>query len=149
VVYRPKVLVLVIGCDRGTPFDLLSRGVDQALAAHGLSRKAIRAIATIDKKADEPGLLELAERRGVPLLTYSAEALDALGADEGVENPSARVKAFVGTRGVCEPAALLASGARQLLVPKQRYTEAGAGRSMTLAVAEVRFPHRTAEVAHV
>ena len=142
VVYRPKSLILGIGCDRGTPVELVERGILSTFATHGLCEQCIRALATIDKKADEPALLQLSKERGWPLITFSAQALDALGAADGVENPSERVKAFVGTRGVSEPAALLAAGASHLLVPKQRYTEDGAGRSMTLAVAEIPFPKR-------
>jgi cobalt-precorrin 5A hydrolase len=143
VIYRTKSLVLGIGCDRGTPLPLVERGIAATFATHGLSEKCVRKVATVDKKADEPALVELSAKRGWPLVTYSAEALDALGAPEGVENPSERVKAFVGTRGVCEPAALLAASARRLLVPKQRYTEDGAGRSVTVAVAEVPFAKRS------
>jgi cobalt-precorrin 5A hydrolase len=142
VVYRPKSLVLGIGCDRGTPLALLERGIAATFASHGLSEKCVQKLATIDKKGDEVALLQLSEQRGWPLMTFTAEALDALGVEDGVENPSARVKAFVGTRGVSEPAALMAAGALRLLVPKQRYTEDGAGRSMTLAVAEVPFAKR-------
>jgi cobalt-precorrin 5A hydrolase len=142
VVYRPKSLVLGIGCDRGTPIELVERGIAATFATHGLSQKCVRKLATIDKKGDEPALLQLSQERGWPLTTFSAELLDALGAEHGVENPSERVKAFVGTRGVSEPAALIAAGASRLLVPKQRYTEDGAGRSMTLAVAEIPFPKR-------
>jgi cobalt-precorrin 5A hydrolase len=145
VIYRPRSLVLGVGCDRLTPLPLLERGIAATFTTHGLSEKCVQALATVDKKADEPALLALAAARGWPLLIYPAEALDALGAPEGVENPSDRVKAFVGTRGVCEPAALLGAGARRLLVPKQRYTEEGAGRSLTLAVAEVPFDARGRE----
>lgn len=143
VVYRPRCLVLGIGCDRGTPFDLLERGVECTLREHGYSAAAVCGLATIDKKGDEAGLLELSAKRGWPLVTFSAEELDALGESDGVLNPSARVKEFVGSRGVSEPAALLASGAGRLAVPKQKYTEPGAGRSMTLAIAEV--PHQKRE----
>ncbi|HYQ45563.1 MAG TPA: cobalamin biosynthesis protein [Polyangiaceae bacterium] len=142
VLYRPKSLLLGIGCDRGTPRELIERGIAATFATHGLSEKCVRGLATIDKKGDEPALLELSAQRGWPLTTYTAEALDALGVEQGIENPSERVKTFVGARGVCEPAALIAAGARQLLVPKQRYTEDGAGRSMTLAVAEIPFAKR-------
>jgi cobalt-precorrin 5A hydrolase len=144
VIYRPKSLVLGIGCDRGTPIELIERGIAATFATHGLSEKCVRTLATIDKKGDEPALLQLSEQRGWPLTIFSAELLDALGAEEGVENPSQRVKAFVGTRGVSEPAALIAAGASRLLVPKQRYSEDGAGRSMTLAVAEIPFLKREA-----
>jgi cobalt-precorrin 5A hydrolase len=142
VVYRPKSLVLGIGCDRGTPAELVLRGVDALLAAHGLSPKSVREIATIDRKADEPALLALSTSRGWPLRTYTAEALDRV---PGIENPSETVLRHVGTRGVAEPAALLASGAARLLVPKQVYTEPGVGRSMTLSVARVPFVARTGE----
>jgi len=142
VIYRPKSLVLGIGCDRGTAPELVERGVDALLMQHGLCRRAVKAVATIDKKQDEPALLALCERSGWPLHVYPAEALDGVA---GIENPSETVKRHVGTRGVSEPAALLAAGASALLVPKHSYTEPGAGRSMTLAVARIPFRKRTME----
>ncbi|HVR64627.1 MAG TPA: cobalamin biosynthesis protein [Polyangia bacterium] len=141
VVYRPRTLVLGIGCDRDTPSALMERGVDHLLARHGLSPKAVAAVATIDKKKDETAILALCARRAWMLRTFEAAALDAA---PGIENPSATVQRHVGTRGVAEPAALLAAGAPSLLVPKQIYTEDGAGRSMTLAVARIPFPPRAA-----
>ena len=141
VVYRPKTLVVGIGCDRGTPPELVARGVDELLAASGLSSRSVFALATIDKKADEPALIALAEARGWPLLTYAADELDA---QPGIENPSEIVKRHVGTRGVAEPAALRAAGAQNLVVAKQTYTEDAAGRSMTFAVA--RRPYAKREV---
>jgi cobalt-precorrin 5A hydrolase len=118
---------------------MVARGVDAMLAEHGLSAKSVKAIATIDKKADEEALLALSKARAWPLITYTAEELDAV---PGIENPSETVKRHVGSRGVSEPAALLAAGASRLLVPKRAYTEEGAGRSMTFAVARVPFAKR-------
>jgi cobalt-precorrin 5A hydrolase len=141
VVYRPKSLVLGVGCDRDTPAALVERGVLALLAEHGLSIKSVKALASIDKKGDEPALLALCQRHGWPFTLFSAEQLDAV---PGIERPSDTVKRHVGTRGVAEPAALLAAGASQLVVPKQIYTEEGAGRSMTFAVA--RIPFETREV---
>ncbi|HWL88322.1 MAG TPA: cobalamin biosynthesis protein, partial [Polyangiaceae bacterium] len=145
VVYRPKSLVVGLGCDRGAPFEMVERGVDELLRRHGLSFKSVKEIATIDKKADERAFLELSERRGWPLRTFTPEALDRV---PGIENPSDAVKRFVGARGVAEPAALLAAGAEKLLVPKQTYTEEGAGRSMTFAVARIPFPKRETETGY-
>ncbi len=145
VVYRPKSLVLGIGCDRGTPTELVMRGVENLLGQHGLSMKSVSAVATIDKKLDEVALLELAARVGTTLRAYGAAELDAV---PGIENPSQTVMRHVGTRGVSEPAALLAAGADRLLVPKQTYTEAGAGRSMTLAVARRPFAPRGKDARH-
>ena len=139
VVYRPRSLVVGLGCDRGATHEMVERGVDGLLAAHGLSPRSVRELATVERKADEPAFLALSERRRWPLRTFSAAELDVA---PGIENPSETVKHFVGTRGVAEPAALVASGATSLLVPKQIYTEPGAGRSMTFAAARVPFPVR-------
>ncbi|HEY0986642.1 MAG TPA: cobalamin biosynthesis protein, partial [Kofleriaceae bacterium] len=80
------------------------------------------------------------ERFGWPIVTYSAEELDAV---PGITAPSEVVKRHVGTRAVAEPAALLAAGTgAALVVPKERYTEPEAGRSMTLAVARIAFARR-------
>lgn len=140
VVYRPKSLVLGIGCDRGTPTELVARGIASLLERHGLSPKSVKALATIDKKQDEVALLELSQRFGWPLICYSAEQLDAV---PGIVTPSEVVKRHVGTRGVSEPAALLAAGATELVVTKHSYTEPDAGRSMTLAVARIPFAKRS------
>jgi cobalt-precorrin 5A hydrolase len=142
VIYRPKSLVLGLGCDRGTPVDLVERGVHTMLLQHGLSPRSVKAIATIDKKADEEAFLALSAKHGWPMVTYAAGELDAVA---GIESPSEMVLKHVGTRGVSEPAALLAAGASSLLVRKQVYTEESAGRSMTLAVARVPFTTRTGE----
>jgi len=143
VIYRPKSLVLGIGCDRGTAPDLVERGVMALLARHGLSPKSVKELATIDAKMDEPALLALSERYGWPLRAFPPEELDVV---PGIQNPSEKVKQYVGSRGVSEPAALLAAGVEALLVPKQIYTEPGAGRSMTLAVARRAFVKRQMEV---
>jgi len=136
VVYRPKSLVLGVGCDKLTPPELVARGVTTLLAKHNLSPKSVARIATIDLKRDEPALVALARRLDCPLTTFGAAELDAVA----MPTPSETVQRHVGTRGVAEPAALLAGGA--LVVPKQKYTEEGAGRSMTLAVSRLRFPVR-------
>jgi cobalt-precorrin 5A hydrolase len=62
-----------------------------------------------------------------------------------MQNPSDVVKKHVGTPGVAEPSALLAAGATELVIPKRIYTEPGAGRSMTFAVARIPFAKRQTE----
>ncbi len=146
VIYRPKSLVLGLGCDKGIATELVERGIEQLFGDSGLSIQSIKKIATIDKKKEEPAFLQLSERYGWPLCTFSAEELDPV---HGIENPSETVKQHVGSRGVAEPAALLAAGATNLLVPKRIYTEPGAGRSMTAAIARIPFPPRVKEAAHV
>lgn len=145
VIYRPKSLVLGVGCDRGSTPEMVERGVKAVLERNRLSIKCVKAVATIDKKSDEAAIVQLAQGLDCPLRFYSAEELDGAA---GIENPSATVKKFVGTRGVAEPAALLASGADALLVPKQPYTEPDAGRTMTVAVARIPFPPRASKDSH-
>lgn len=139
VIYRPKSLVLGLGCDRGAAPEMVERGVLAILAEHRLSIQSVKAIATVDRKQDEPAFLYLRDRYDWPLEIYTAARLDAV---PGIENPSETVKRHVGTRGVAEPAALLAARAQALLVPKRIYTEPGAGRSLTLAVARIPYPKR-------
>ncbi|MGH7184787.1 MAG: cobalt-precorrin 5A hydrolase [Pseudomonadota bacterium] len=146
VIYRPKSLVLGLGCDRGASAEMVERGVRAILDKHRLSVRSIKAIATVDRKQDEPAFLYLRDRYDWPLEIYTAAQLDAV---PGIENPSETVKRHVGTRGVAEPAALLCAGAEALLVPKQVYTEPGAGRSMTLAVARIPYPKRRAAQSEV
>jgi cobalt-precorrin 5A hydrolase len=145
IIYRPKSLVLGAGCDRDTPFELFERGVLSVLKQHGLSWKCLHTLASIDKKQDEPALLAFAEKYGLQTQFYTAETLDQVS---GIENPSSMVQKHVGTRGVSEPAALIAAGARELLVPKTIYKEPEIARSMTVAVARRSFATRPTLTRH-
>ena len=86
--------------------------------------EAVAGVATIDLKKDESGLLAFCARRGLPLTTYSAEALAAV---EGDFTPSAFVRGITGVDNVCERAAAAAGG--RIIVPKQ------ANNGVTAAVA--------------
>ena len=139
VVYHPRSLVLGIGCDKNTPFELVERGVLGLLEEQGLAPAAVRELASIDLKKEEPALLALSEKYGWPLRTFPAALLDTV---EGIENPSEVVKTYTGCRAVAEAACLHAAGADRLLMPKEKYTEEGAERNMTLAIARVPFATR-------
>jgi cobalt-precorrin 5A hydrolase len=134
VLYRPPSLAVGIGCDRGAPARAVEQGVEAALRAGGLSRASVALLASIDLKRDEPGILALAERLHRPLSFYPAAELDAV---PGIEQPSATVQRLVGTRGVSEPAALLAAGATRLAVPKQVHRDEASGKSVTVAIARI------------
>ncbi len=89
VLWRPKSLVLGIGCDRNTPLAVLKAGLEQFSELHGLSLQSVSAIASIDLKADEAGLNQLSEEYQWPFVTFDPSLLDNL---PGVENPSDYVK---------------------------------------------------------
>ncbi|HVW92192.1 MAG TPA: cobalamin biosynthesis protein, partial [Devosia sp.] len=112
LVYRPKLLVAGIGCERGTPPAEIMALLTETLAEAGLSPLALAAIATAEIKADEPALHEVAAHFGVPLRLFSVAELDA---ERGrLATPSAVVEAEIGTPSVAEAAALKAG---ELLVP--------------------------------
>lgn len=139
VIYRPKSLVVGMGCDKGTSVATLRQGLAGTFKEFGLSLKAIAAIATIDIKTAEPGLIALAEELGVPVVSYDAATLDTVA--ERVPNPSAVVKKYIGTATVAEGAALLASGGEELLVAKQKYLGEDS-RNMTAAISRKPFAPR-------
>lgn len=135
VVYRPRSLVAGMGCRRGAPVAELAALLAETFRAHNLALTSLRCIATAELKGDEPGLLELAERHDVPLVCYSAEELNQAferGSARGSATQSA-ARRLLGVWGVSEPAALLASGSAELLVPRQKSQRA------TIAVARMVF----------
>lgn len=114
---RPASLIVGVGAERGVPPEELNAAVEDVLRAHGLSMHSVAAIATLDRKAAEDGFRAWLAQRGWPVVPYTAEQLAQVG---GVPNPSEVVAQAIGTPGVCEPAALLASQNETLLVPKQK-----------------------------
>jgi cobalamin biosynthesis protein CbiG len=108
-------LVIGVGCSRGCPASELLELIDAVLDEAGAEPGDVRALATIDRRADEPGMVAAARHHGWPLLTYPALALRAVR----VPTPSAVVAAHVGTPSVAEASALLSVGADALLVPKR------------------------------
>ena len=106
VVLTPGSLVLGVGASRGADPDGLHRLVTETLAAAGLSLDAVGCVATVDLKADEPAIVELAAALGVGLRAFPAAVL----ARVAVPNPSTVVEAAVGTPSVAEAAALAGAG---------------------------------------
>ncbi|MBQ1100701.1 precorrin-3B C(17)-methyltransferase [Streptomyces sp. b94] len=131
-VLRPPSLVVGVGASRGAPVDEVLGLVEAALRDAGLSAASVAELATVDAKAEEPGIVGAAERLGVPLVTYAAGEL----AGVEVPNPSDAPLAAVGTPSVAEAAALVCGG--ELLVPKRK--SAASPAMATCAV--VRRPGR-------
>ncbi len=122
VLYRPPVLVVGMGCKRGVPAPELREALDITLTDSNLSGESVAALATVDLKADEPGLQALAAQLEVPLQIVESARL-ALPLKEGKwegYSPSA-AQEKLGLPGVAEPCAVLVSG-DQLIVPKRSFT---------------------------
>jgi cobalt-precorrin 5A hydrolase len=125
-------LVVGLGCQRGCPASTLRALLDQALQAHQIALQQITALASIDLKRDEPGLIELAAQLGLPLTYFSSEQL--AGFQPRLSHLSDIAFERTGCYGVAESAALalaeqLAQVPATLLISRQKYAQA------TLALA--------------
>ncbi|WP_329212421.1 Rv2231c family pyridoxal phosphate-dependent protein CobC [Streptomyces sp. NBC_00683] len=116
-------LVVGVGARRGVTADEVIGLILQTLRAAGLRAADVVELATLDTRADEPGITDAAARLGVRVRSYPAAVLAAVR----VPNPSGAPRDAVGTPSVAEAAAL--SGADELLVPKRK------SASVTCAVA--------------
>ncbi|MEX1653927.1 precorrin-3B C(17)-methyltransferase [Streptomyces pseudovenezuelae] len=132
VVLRPPTLVVGVGASKDAPAEEVLELIEGSLREAGLSSKSIAELATVDAKAEEPGIVAAAGRLGVPLVTHSAEELAAVE----VPNPSDAPLAAVGTPSVAEAAALIGGG--ELLVPKRK----SAATPAMATCAVVRRPAR-------
>ena len=119
-----KPYVLGIGCKKGKSLTELRNFVEHHVTEE--QRRDCYAIASIDLKAEEVGLQELAQYYGIPLITYSSEVLSQV---EGSFSESDFVKETTGVGSVCERAAVCLGKGRLL---QRKIAEDG----MTLAVAE-------------
>ena len=102
----PRAAVLGMGCRRGVSEEELWRAAERALGEAGVDRRGLRALASVDLKKNEEGLIRLAARLQVPFLTFSAEELNRL---PGEYSSSDFVKRTAGVDCVCERAAMAAA----------------------------------------
>jgi len=116
VYLRPRNLSVGIGCNSGTSQEEIEAVVRAVFEEQNLSFLSITGIATIDIKADEPGLKAFCTAHTFPMRTYRSDELNLV---EGLDRSDMVFKA-TGAYAVAEPAALLAGGSTELLVRKQK-----------------------------
>ena len=116
IIYRPKVLVLGMGCNRGTSEQEIEAVIKETLAELKFSINSVKAICTINIKKDEPGLWKIVDNHGWEFHYYTSEELNSVK----LEAPSTTVFHYTGAYGVSEPAAKLYSGAASLAVVKKK-----------------------------
>jgi len=133
-VLRPPSLVAGVGASKGVSADEVLALLDEALAVGGLSRGSVAALATVDAKAAEAGIVAAARQGGWPLRGYPAGQLAAVE----VPNPGKAALAAVGTPSVAEAAALICGD--ELVVTKRKSAMA------TVALARIRPRGRLAVV---
>lgn len=134
LVLRPPSLVAGIGCNRGTALAEIRDHLELTLARHALARGSLGVLASVDLKADEAGLCDLAAELDLPVLFFTKDELSKV---EEVPTPSAVVNKHLGVPSICEAAAILAArscrqGGRRssgLIVSKQ------IAQNVTVAIA--------------
>ncbi|WP_122209718.1 cobalamin biosynthesis protein [Pseudomonas viridiflava] len=117
------VIVAGLGCRRGCPASLLRDLLQQHLGAQGLELADVTALASIDLKSEEPGLLELARHLSVPLVFFNAAQL--VYWDLHLTHRSTNVLQHTGCHGVAEGSALalaaqLGDGTATLVIERQK-----------------------------
>jgi len=134
---REPSIILGLGCDRDTPHETIEKAIHDALALVNLTVSDVSAVASIDKKSDEIGLLSVCSQFGWDCTWYAAEEL----AKVDVPNPSEVVMKYVGTPSVGEAAAiLLAGGSKEdLIVEKYKY-KGHDGKNATVSICRKIFP---------
>lgn len=133
--WHPRVLWVGIGCVRGTSQQFIAQALHQVFHTEGLSIQAIAAVATLDLKADEIGLLAFCQQAQLPLQTFAPATLNAIP----VPNPSDVVAQEVGTASVAEAAAIAGArpyGFETLRIPKQIFKQDN--EALTIAVAQAQ-----------
>lgn len=128
-IFRPRNLVIGVGCNRGTPVDEFESALTELLAALHLDVACIRNLASIDKKNDEPGLLQFAAVHGWLIDFFPGDRINTL---QNVAISFAALQA-VGAIGVAEPAALLSAGSNHFISRKRKW------KNVTMAIARAAF----------
>ncbi len=121
----PSLFVVGIGCRRGISADRIKEAVTRCLTEENIRIEAVCAVASIDLKKDEAGIVDFCKQENIPFLTYTAEELKKLSGDYSA---SEFVEQITGVSNVCERSAVAASDG-ELVCAKRVYD------GVTIAIA--------------
>ncbi len=121
-----------IGCQRGVSKLAIQRAIESVFTKYNLDLATVVGLATVDRKANEPGLVEYWRESGWLLQSYSPAQLNSIA----VADPSLQVAALVGISSVAEAAALCAAQTDILLVPKQKFRFDHQAGYVTVAISQ-------------
>lgn len=124
-ILRPKNLNIGIGCRRGKHRDEILRAIEEVFKLNSLSLNSIKAIATVEVKSDEEGIIEACKKLECKMSIFSREEIRKV---QDKFLASAFVNSNIGVTSVCEPCAYLAGG--EIIVSKT------AINGITIAVAK-------------
>ena len=99
----PQCYMIGIGCKSNTSEGLIYEAVKICMDMYGADMKGVAAVASIDLKEEEPGLVSFCRSLNVPFMTYDANTLNAV---TGSYTESAFVEQVTGVDNVCERSAV-------------------------------------------
>lgn len=102
----PRIVTVGIGCRKGTEKEKIRSVVLNVLRQNHISRFAVEQLASIDLKAEEPGICALAREWKLDFHTYTSGELNEV---EGEFTKSQFVSQVTGVDNVCERSAIKAS----------------------------------------
>lgn len=122
-----KRFIVGVGCRKGVAGEVILETIQRTLQGGGLRTDDIRALATVEVKAEERGIHDAAAALGCPVRILPLEAIRRIAANHA---GSDFVNQAVGVPCVAEPAAMLGGRRTRLRIPRQ------ARKGVTVAVAE-------------
>lgn len=118
-----KDVILGIGCRKDTSYEKLKEFINNNLTKYNLDKRSIAGIVSVDIKANENGIIKLAESLNCPFTTYNREEIKTV---QDKYEKSEFVFKTLGVTGVCEPCVDLAGA--HVIKSKIKY------EGMTLAI---------------
>ncbi len=111
----PRIVHVGVGCRRNTPPEQLENWIGKLLRELRLDLRAVASVASIDLKADEPAVLQLARAWAVRTQFFTSQELEQVSGDFPASD---FVRRTTGTDNVCQRAAARASGEGRCLLAK-------------------------------
>ena len=103
----PPVLVMGVGCRRGTPFASIQEAFSSACSKMDIHPASLCAVSSVDLKREEKGLIEFCQFYNVAFHCYTANELNGVMGDF---TPSGFVSRITGVDNVCERSAAAECG---------------------------------------
>lgn len=118
---RPRTICAGIGCKRNMEQQPIEEALLQTLKEEGIHPLALKCIATIPLKSDEPGIIGTAANRNVPLKIIPTEEIEELDISKLGITTSEFVASQTGVLSVSTACSYIASGRGTILRDKAKY----------------------------
>ena len=117
---QPRMLIAGVGCRRNTPKELIAQALAEACGSIGWSTGRISQLASTVVKADEAGLLAMAEELQVPIEFFENQQMAEM-IEKYQLKESNFVKKTIGIGNICEAAALCCVPQGRIALSKHKY----------------------------